>query len=153
MPALSNEDQHEIRHEVNGGMDSNMKKELKIELSDGANGGSNGENNEVEKLHPFYSSSIPSIFTSSCHPLVEAAARDVDGYYLQHWGFDNEKAKEKFLAARLSLFSCLCYPKALDERIRHVCSLLTYVFLIDGEYRNLHFRLIHLSSLICHRPA
>ena len=74
----------------------------------------------------------PSIFTPICHPLVEETIQDVDGYYLEHWGFADEKARKKFVAAGFSRVTCLYFPKALDERIRFACSLLTILFLIDG---------------------
>ena len=74
----------------------------------------------------------PSIFRPLCHPLVDEAVRDVDGFYLTHWSFGSEKAKKKFVAAGFSRVSCLYFPKARDDRIRYVCSLLTILFLVDG---------------------
>ena len=68
-----------------------------------------------------------------CHPLVESVSRDVDGYFLQHWKFENEKARKKFLAAGFPRVTCLYFPKAQDDRIHFACKLLTVLFLIDGE--------------------
>ena len=73
-----------------------------------------------------------SIFKSICHPLVKEVTLDVDGFYLEHWNFDSEKAKRKFVAAGFSYVTCLYFPKARDDRIRYVCSLLTILFLVDG---------------------
>ena len=75
-----------------------------------------------------------SIFKSIHHPLIEEVTRDVNGFYLEHWNFDSEKAKGKFVAAGFSCVTCLYFPKARDDRIRYVCSLLTILFLVDGIY-------------------
>lgn len=75
-----------------------------------------------------------SIFKAICHPLVEEAVQDVDGFYLKHWKFESNKAKAKFVAAGFSRVSCLYFPKGRNDRIRHVCSLLTILFLIDGTF-------------------
>ena len=74
-----------------------------------------------------------SIFKPVCHHLVDDAIRDVDGFYLKNWKFGSEKAKAKFVAAGFSRVSCLYFPKARDDRIRFVCSLLTILFLVDGR--------------------
>ena len=73
-----------------------------------------------------------SIFTPICHPQVEQATADVDGYYLKYWPFPNEAARKKFVAAGFPRVTSLYFPKALDSRIRYACSLLTILFLIDG---------------------
>lgn len=79
----------------------------------------------------------PSIFRPLCHPLVDEAVRDVDGYYLKYWKFGSEKARKKFVAAGFSRVSCLYFPKAEDDRIRYVCSLLTILFLVDDELEHM----------------
>ena len=86
-------------------------------------------NRDVVSVQPV----LLSIFQPLCHPLVETAVRDVDEYYLQNWRFDSEKAKRKFVAAGFSRVSCLYFPKAQDDRIQLACSLLTILFLVDGE--------------------
>lgn len=75
----------------------------------------------------------PSHFEPICHPLMEEVAAEVDGYFLQHWHFENDKAKKKFLGAGFSRVTCLYFPKALDDRIHFACRLLTVLFLIDGK--------------------
>ena len=75
----------------------------------------------------------PSLFEPICHPLVRSVTEQVDGYFLQHWNFPNEKAKKKFVAAGFSRVTCLYFPKSLDDRIHFACRLLTVLFLIDGE--------------------
>lgn len=95
----------------------------------------------------------PSIFTAQCHPLVEEATRDVDGYYLSHWPFPNEKARKKFVAAGFPRVTCLYFPKALNDRIQHACSLLTILFLVDGS-SSLHYPLRHSRpSLYTREPT
>lgn len=75
----------------------------------------------------------PSTLRPVCHPLVHFAAKEVDDYYLAHYGFPNEKVSTKFIVAGFSQVTCLYFPKALDERIVFACSLLTILFLIDGQ--------------------
>lgn len=75
----------------------------------------------------------PAIFTPICHPLVESVSKEVDGYFLEHWKLDSEKARKRFLGAGFSKVTCLYFPKALDDRIHFACRLLTVLFLIDGE--------------------
>lgn len=77
--------------------------------------------------------SSPSYFTPICHPLVDEVTQTVDGYFLEHWPFKNEKARKKFVAAGFSRVTCLYFPKALNDRIHFACRLLTVLFLIDGE--------------------
>jgi aristolochene synthase len=68
-----------------------------------------------------------------CHPRVELVTQEVDGYFLEHWPFPNDKARKKFVNAGFSRVTCLYFPKALDDRIHFACRLLTVLFLIDGE--------------------
>lgn len=75
---------------------------------------------------------LPSRFEPLCHPRMEAVAAEVDGFFLQHWPFDSDKARQKFLDAGFSRVTCLYFPKALDDRIHFACRLLTLLFLIDG---------------------
>jgi len=75
----------------------------------------------------------PTLFVPICHPLVGPVTAEVDGYFLKHWNFPNEKAKQKFVNAGFSRVTCLYFPKALDDRIHFACRLLTVLFLIDGE--------------------
>lgn len=80
-----------------------------------------------------YSSPVSSSFEPLCHPLVISVTKEVDGYFLQHWGFNNAKAKKKFVDAGFSRVTCFYFPKALDDRIHFACRLLAVLFLIDGE--------------------
>lgn len=139
MPALTNG----IHDEVANGVHSTPKKNLKPEInghSDGhvesaRNGQANGQTNGHSKPPtPSYEDPSTSLFAPMCHPLVSEAIRDVDGYYLQNWGFPSEASKKKFVAAGFSRVTCLYFPKALDDRIRFACSLLTILFLIDGLF-------------------
>lgn len=59
--------------------------------------------------------------------------KEVDEYFLQHWGFDSAKAKKKFVDAGFSRVTCYYFPKALNDRIQFACRLLAVLFLIDGE--------------------
>ena len=75
-----------------------------------------------------------SLFRHQCHHLVDPISKEVDGYFLENWNFETEKAKEKFVAAGFSRVTCLYFPMALDNRIQFACRLLTILFLMDGEY-------------------
>lgn len=75
----------------------------------------------------------PTLFVPICHPRVGPVTAEVDGYFLKHWNFPNEKARQKFVNAGFSRVTCLYFPLALDDRIHFACRLLTVLFLIDGE--------------------
>ena len=79
-------------------------------------------------------SAPPSLFQHQCHHLVDSVTKEVDGYFLQNWNFETEKAQRKFVAAGYSRATCLNFPMALDDRIHFACRLLTILFLIDGEH-------------------
>ena len=121
MPALTNGVHSDTIQEVNGINHSVLKKDMVGKPI----------NTDIRASPDL--SLAPSIFTPICHPRVEDAVRDVDGYYLQHWGFSTEAARKKFVAAGFSRVTCLYFPKALDERIQYACSLLTILFLVDGN--------------------
>lgn len=69
-----------------------------------------------------------------CHPLEPQITEEVDGYFIKHWPFPNEKAVQKFRAAGFSKVTCCYYPEALNDRIHFGCRLLTLLFLIDGMH-------------------
>lgn len=147
-----------LDHDAIGQHIYKLKNDIKQELRDefsrdfvpATNGTTNGKlhvsNNAITNvLEP-----PPSIFTPICHPRLDETIKEVDGYYLQNWGFPNEKAKKKFVAAGFSRVTCLYFPKALDDRIAHACSLLTILFLVDGQfYPSLPPR---LTSALPHPP-
>ncbi|KAI8189844.1 Aristolochene synthase [Colletotrichum sp. SAR 10_75] len=60
-----------------------------------------------------------------------AISAEVNGFFLEHWPFENDKARKKFIAAGFSRVTCFYYPVALDDRIGFACRLLTLLFLID----------------------
>ncbi|TVY35497.1 Aristolochene synthase [Lachnellula subtilissima] len=79
------------------------------------------------------SSPMPaSIFKPLLHPREKETTAEVDGYFLKHWNFENEKARKKFVAAGFSRVTCFYFPEALDDRIHFACRLLAVLFLIDG---------------------
>ena len=133
MPAITNV----IHDGTTNGVHSNLKKTLKNEINGHSNGQVESARNGQTNGHPeppalSYEDPSTSLFTPICHPLVSEAIRDVDGYYLQNWGFPSEASKKKFVAAGFSRVTCLYFPKAQDDRIQFACSLLTILFLIDG---------------------
>ncbi|KAL8948611.1 MAG: hypothetical protein Q9222_005206 [Ikaeria aurantiellina] len=75
--------------------------------------------------------SLPSRFQPLCHPRVKEVTKEVDGYFIDNWGFENEKQVQKFIDAGFSTVTCWYFPKALDDRIHFGCRLLTVLFLID----------------------
>jgi len=100
-----------------------------------ASAGSGDE--EAPEVKPAKTSTIiipPSRWTPKCHPRVNEVSKEVDGDFLERWGFPTEKAKKKFLAAGFSRVTCLYFPLALDDRIHFACRLLTILFLVDGEF-------------------
>ena len=134
MPAVTSD----IHDGITNGIHSNPKKTLKNEVNGHSNGHvasahSGPTNGHTKSPAPSFEDPSTSLFTPICHPLVSEAIRDVDGYYLQNWGFPSEASKKKFVAAGFSRVTCLYFPKAQDDRIKMACSLLTILFLIDGS--------------------
>ncbi|KAL9624078.1 MAG: hypothetical protein Q9160_001600 [Pyrenula sp. 1 TL-2023] len=75
----------------------------------------------------------PSIWKSKIHPLAEKVGHEIDTYFLGHWDFGDEKAKQNFLKAGFSRVTCYYFPEARGDRIAYACRLLTILFLIDGS--------------------
>jgi hypothetical protein len=74
-----------------------------------------------------------SIFKAISHQDMANAINDVDSWFLSNWEFPDQKSRDKFVRAGFSRVTCLYFPKALPERIRSACKLLTILFLIDGQ--------------------
>lgn len=78
--------------------------------------------------------SVPAaLFTPKIHPRVAEVTAEVDAFFLEHWPFESEKARKRFVAAGFSAVTCLYFPDVLDERIAFACRLLALLFLVDGE--------------------
>ncbi|KAL8724116.1 MAG: hypothetical protein Q9166_008128 [cf. Caloplaca sp. 2 TL-2023] len=75
--------------------------------------------------------SLPSRFKPLCHPREKEVTAEVDQYFIDNWGFENEAQIQKFRDAGFSTVTCWYFPKALDDRIHFGCRLLTVLFLID----------------------
>uniref|UniRef100_L2GBU5 Aristolochene synthase n=1 Tax=Colletotrichum fructicola (strain Nara gc5) TaxID=1213859 RepID=L2GBU5_COLFN len=87
-----------------------------------------------EKISREYSptnSNSVSRFSAKIHRLEPQISAEVNGFFLEHWPFENDKARKKFIAAGFSRVTCFYYPVALDDRIGFACRLLTLLFLID----------------------
>ncbi|OCL11144.1 Aristolochene synthase [Glonium stellatum] len=80
-----------------------------------------------------------SFWKPLCHPRAEEVAREVDGYFLDHWKFPNAKAEKTFVKAGFSRVTCLYFPLAKDDRIHFACRLLTVLFLIDDVLEDMSF--------------
>lgn len=92
------------------------------------------ESQAGNKVQPAIAAPPTSIFESKIHPRAEKVSQEVEGYFLEHWPFPNDKARKKFLGAGFSRVTCLYFPLALDDRIHFACRLLTVLFLIDGMF-------------------
>lgn len=75
----------------------------------------------------------PSLWEPLCHPRYFEVSKEVNEYFLKHWNFPSLKAKEKFLKADFSAYTCLQLPLAKDDRIHFACRLFTLLFFIDGK--------------------
>ena len=73
-----------------------------------------------------------SRFNPKYHPHTEEVCHEHDKYFLTHFPFKNEKAKEEFVATELGKFSCYAFPLADDDRILPAALVMTLYFLIDG---------------------
>ena len=80
-----------------------------------------------------------SAWTPLCHPLEEETTKQVDGYFLEHWPFPNDKARKTFVNAGFSRVTCFYFPLSKDDRIHWACRLLTILFLIDDVLEDLSF--------------
>lgn len=93
-------------------------------------------NGIVTKLHSSPKWNIPpSDWTYDIHPRADEVIKEVDGYFLEHWNFADEKARKTFIKAGFSHVTCLYFPLAKDDRIHFACRLLTFLFLIDGMFK------------------
>lgn len=86
----------------------------------------------VKPLPATRSAKIPS-WEPLCHPRYLEVSKEVNEYFLKHWNFSSLKAKEKFLKADFSAYTCLQLPLAKDDRIHFACRLFTLLFFIDGK--------------------
>lgn len=73
-------------------------------------------------------------WTAECHPRENEVSAEVNSYFLQHWPFPDEKARQKFVDSGYPRVTCFYVPRALDDRIHFACRMLTVGFLIDGEW-------------------
>ncbi|KAK1657954.1 aristolochene synthase [Colletotrichum godetiae] len=78
-------------------------------------------------------------FTAKIHPREQEVSTEVNSFFLDHWPFENAKARKKFVAAGFPQVTCFYYPTALDDRISFACRLLTLLFLIDDLLENMSF--------------
>jgi hypothetical protein len=76
----------------------------------------------------------PSHLLPQCYHREKHVTEEVNAYFLEHWPFENEKSRTKFVHAGFSTVTCWYFPKALDDRIHFACRLLTLLFLIDGSH-------------------
>ncbi|PVI03625.1 Aristolochene synthase in complex with 12,13 Difluorofarnesyl diphosphate [Periconia macrospinosa] len=94
--------------------------------------------------------SSQSLFREVNHPDIASAIEHVDSWFLENWTFPDQKSKATFVAAGFSRVTCFYFPKALPERIRSACKLLTILFLIDDqlEYMSLEEGKAYNESLM-----
>ncbi|KAI8627396.1 Aristolochene synthase in complex with 12,13 Difluorofarnesyl diphosphate [Xylariaceae sp. FL1651] len=91
-----------------------------------------GTNRTERNLSPFIKRQIPASGLSAvCHPLVEKTIREVNGFYLQHWDFQDPKVRKRFEGEGYVRVTCFYLCKARDDRIALACRLVTLLFLID----------------------
>lgn len=80
------------------------------------------------------SQAAPISWTPRCHSRAEEFTDEVNRYFLGHWNFSSEHARNRFLAAGFPRVTCLYFPLALDEHIHLASRLLTVLALIDGTW-------------------
>lgn len=84
-----------------------------------------------------------------CHPLEKHVTDEVNKYFVENWNFPTPQAIDKFRGARFSQSTCLCYPRALDDRIQFACRLLTLLFLVDSKIPRLKETLVPWLLIGC----
>ncbi|KAI1843093.1 hypothetical protein JX265_005126 [Neoarthrinium moseri] len=80
---------------------------------------------------------FPPRFTAKLHPREAEVSAEVNGYFLQHWPFPDERERKKFVKAGFPYVTCYYFPAALDDRIALACRLLTLLFLVDDYLESL----------------
>ncbi|KIJ55902.1 hypothetical protein M422DRAFT_239063 [Sphaerobolus stellatus SS14] len=68
-----------------------------------------------------------------CIPKTNQVIPRVDEWFLKHWAFPNEAAREEFQSRDLALFICYGMPDALNERTELACKISNLLFFIDDE--------------------
>ncbi|KIJ41383.1 hypothetical protein M422DRAFT_255573 [Sphaerobolus stellatus SS14] len=79
---------------------------------------------------------VPSRITPRLHPQTNEVISRVDEWFLKHWPFPNEAAREEFQSSDIALFTCYTMPDALNERIELACKMVNLMFLFDDVMDN-----------------
>ncbi|KAL8781084.1 MAG: hypothetical protein Q9213_006166 [Squamulea squamosa] len=73
-----------------------------------------------------------SRFAAKCHPQADEVCEEIDAFFSKHWPWENEQARNKFLAADHSRWTCWAIPLAKADRILSSVKVTTLFFLLDG---------------------
>ncbi|KAI4087877.1 MAG: hypothetical protein LQ344_006502 [Seirophora lacunosa] len=80
--------------------------------------------------------SLPSRFKPLCHPREKEVTKEVDQYFIDNWGFENEKQIQKFRDAGFSTVTCC---QSITRRLQPILmeiDLLEDMSLEDGKAYN-----------------
>ena len=75
----------------------------------------------------------PTRFAAKCHPRADEVCTELDAFFSEHWPWENERARVKFLAADTNRWACWALPLAKDDRILDSVKVNTLLFLLDGK--------------------
>ena len=75
----------------------------------------------------------PSRFPKKCHPRADEICAELDAFFAKHWPWENERAREKFLASDTNRWACWSLPFARDDRMFDGAKVNTLFFLLDGK--------------------
>ncbi|MCJ1479457.1 hypothetical protein MMC13_008143 [Lambiella insularis] len=79
----------------------------------------------------------PTRLATKCHPLADEICAELDGFFAQHWPWENEHARQKFLAADVNRWACWALPLARNDRILDAVKVNTLLFLLDDVAENM----------------
>lgn len=81
----------------------------------------------------------PSRFQPKCHPRADEVCAELDAFFATYWPWENEKARQKFIAADTNRWACWSFPLVRDDRIVNAVKVDTLLFLLDDVAESMSF--------------
>lgn len=75
----------------------------------------------------------PSRFDVKCHPRADEVCAELDAFFATYWPWEDERARQKFLAADTNRWACWALPLVRDDRLLLSVKVNTLLFLLDGK--------------------
>ena len=75
----------------------------------------------------------PSRFELRCHPRADQVCAELDEFFSTYWPWENEQARQNFIAADTNRWACWSLPLVRDDRVVNSVKVNTLLFLLDGK--------------------